>query len=143
MTTESKVVAIKKSELSRFIPLEIEIWDMLGDGKMTVSEWATYSMIRRQVDFSTGIWQGAAYRIKQAWGNQLQIRTIQRNIKSLVAKQLVKSFHRRGRIEDYTLAIHGYPIRKGEHLGEFLDAWATADPDCPVYSSTTGVEEAA
>jgi len=31
MTTESNVVAIKKSELSRFIPLEIEIWDMLGD----------------------------------------------------------------------------------------------------------------
>jgi hypothetical protein len=116
-----------------FIPFLGDLFNDIQERKLTPLEFCVLAMLLRQVDFNTGIWTGSAYRIQVGLGFQLNLRTIQDVMKSLVEKGVIKSFHRKGQRNDYQVAIDDYHVRFGKWQGYRLDAGATTDPYHPVY----------
>jgi hypothetical protein len=120
------------SSRNLFIPIPGDVFADF-DGRLTPTAWSVLSVIYRQVDFETGLWNGSAAKVAAAWGGQLEERTIQRAIKRLHDLGYIKSFHRRGHRHNYRVAIEGYIIRFGPLAGHDLDAANTTNPDRPVY----------
>ncbi len=116
-----------------FIPLDIQFFNDIEDGKMTPTMFCVYTMILKQVDYETGIASESGDKIAAGWGEQIPLRTAQKNMKLLEEGGYIKSFHQKGKRGNYPIAIYNYPIRYGTWKGYRLDALATIDPKRPVY----------
>ncbi|MGA8621498.1 MAG: hypothetical protein WB660_23605, partial [Candidatus Sulfotelmatobacter sp.] len=123
--------ASKPSKL--FIPISAGLSDHMGDGRITPNMFCVYWAMLYGADYETGIWKGCAEKIRLYWNGSLEIRAIQRAMKSLSEGGYTKSFQKNGERGNYPVAINKYPVRFGVHKGKRLNAALMPDPSSPVY----------
>jgi hypothetical protein len=116
-----------------FIPIQVGVFEHIGDGRMTINMWAVYSVMLKEADYETGIWYGCAEKARAAWNSGMDIRTAQRAMKDLRERGYTKSFQRNGERGNYPVLINKYPVRFGPRKGMRLNADATIAPENPVY----------
>jgi hypothetical protein len=116
-----------------FIPIQVGIFEHIGDGRMTMNMWAVYSVMLKEADYETGIWMGCAEKARAAWNSSMDIRTAQRAMKELREGRYTKSFQKNGQRGNYPVLINKYPVRFGSRKGMRLNAEATTVPENPVY----------
>lgn len=92
-----------------------------------------FAVILRQVDWRTGLWFGSAKKIRAALREKIGLRTIQDSVRRLSKLGYLKSFHKNGARENYTIAVDRYPISMGKWAGHRLDALAMTNSNAPVY----------
>jgi hypothetical protein len=130
MSTDKKEVLFKDDF---FIPHPAELYPDLKTGKISPLMWTLYSIILKQADYETGVWNGCAEKLQFALGGKPSERTIQVELKRLSEQGYLKSFYQKGKNGNYPVLIHNYCIRFGKLTGYRLDASATTDVKNPVY----------
>jgi hypothetical protein len=127
------VLPASKPPSKLFIPIQAGIFEHIGNGRMTINMWAVYSVILKEADYETGIWNGCAEKARAAWNSGIDVRTAQRAMKELREGGYTKSFQRNGQRGNYPVFINKYPVRFGSRKGMRLNADATIAPENPVY----------
>jgi len=105
-----------------FLAIRNGLFDHLNQGLLPPNELAVYLLILHQCDWSSGLWNGTAYRIEFGLGKTISIPQIQRAIRALEKKKYVKSYHKKGYRGNYFIAIHKYCVSVGDLRGKYLNA---------------------
>ena len=118
---------------------------ILGDlyeGKLTMNEFAVWTILTLCADAKTGGYFINASALRTFTGNQLSEDSAQRALKSLEDKGYIKRKTTQ-RHEVYPYIIHGYEVTVGEHKGKQVNILRTTNIDKPCYEYLAAGESAA
>jgi len=111
-TPHTKAIAFTK------VPNE---WlEFLAEGQLDPLALTILIILHKQADYSTGYWNGCAYRLLLAVGDHLSLRAIQYRLQFLEDAGFLSSTHERGKRGSYRVVLNNYVPTSGANKGTLL-----------------------
>lgn len=114
------------SKENGFVPLRRGLWEHVRDGRMSLTEAATFIYICSQADTRNGIWNGSAGALAGELG--IPPRTARDVLEKMEQGDYIRRFAVPGRHRCYPILVHKFPLTQGEHNGEQLNALESKSP---------------
>jgi hypothetical protein len=133
--------------LPPFVPMFMGLKSHIKKGRITPVDLAIYLMLHYNCDFETGIVDASAREIMFWWGGKAPFGT---NKEETAVIRMIQDFLGRlrqnkyinydgiGEMSGYSILIHKYLIRTGDHQGMYLDAFAPSSLKDPVFIPSDG-----
>jgi hypothetical protein len=114
--------------MSGFVQIRRGILEHLQEGRLTVRDYACYSVIILLADKATGLWWGCAQALAAQFGaGDISVHAARRSLHNLEETGYLKRFRTQGQRGNSPILVNKYPISFGELKGRFVNAERTVD----------------